>query len=84
MEGLGSRLLGLLLTRLDLRGDPVQITETLGGEPASTVSILLNQLDGFKGLEHFAGNIAGAATEVRRPHTVVFVSCQKLMEFNYY
>ena len=66
------------LGRLDLRSDPVQVAESLGGETATTVGVLLHQLDGFEGLQHFTSDRAGAAAEMWWPHTVVLVSCKWL------
>lgn len=64
----------LRLGLFDLRGNSVQITETLGSQATSTIGIFLDQLDGLQGLHHLTGNWSRAATEVRWGNTIVLVT----------
>ena len=47
---------GLFLKGDNLGSDTVQITTALRGESASTIRVLLDELQGFQRLESFPGN----------------------------
>ena len=66
---LGSESLGLL--SLELGSNSVQISAALAGQSASTIGVLLCQLQSLQSLQSLPGNTAVTASPVARGGTVV-------------